>query len=98
MRSYELALIADPELESDALPEFEEKLTGWIESAGGKAIKFDRWGKKRLAYPIDNHNEGYYFIVQLEMPAQAGVEIEREMRLSEQILRYMISSVERKPE
>jgi small subunit ribosomal protein S6 len=94
MRTYELALIADPELDSEALTELEAKLTGWIQTAGGKALKFDRWGKKRLAYPINNRNEGHYFIVQIELPPQASVEIEREMGLSEQVLRYMISSVE----
>lgn len=92
MRNYELAYVVDPEVEDSSLPEIEEKVKGWVEASGGVISHVDRWGKKRLAYPIQKKNEGFYFILQLELPPQAGVEIEREMRLNEQILRYMITS------
>ena len=92
MRNYELAFVVDPEVEDSSLPELEEKVKGWVEASGGAISNVDRWGKRRLAYPIQKKNEGYYFILQLELPSQAGVEIEREMRLNEQILRYMITS------
>jgi small subunit ribosomal protein S6 len=94
MRNYELAFVVDPEVEDSSLPEIEEKVKGWVEASGGVISHVDRWGKRRLAYPIEKKNEGYYFILQLELPPRAGVEIEREMRLSEQILRYMITSVD----
>lgn len=92
MRNYELAFVVDPEVEDSSLPEIEEKVKGWVEASGGAISNVDRWGKRRLAYPIKKKNEGYYFIFKLELPPQAGVEIEREMRLNEQILRYMITS------
>lgn len=94
MRSYELAYVVDPEVEDQSLNEIEEKVKGWIEASGGAISNVDRWGKRRLAYPIQKKNEGYYFIIQLEMPTSASGEIEREMRLNEHILRYMITSVE----
>ena len=94
MRNYELAFVVDPEVEDSSLPEIEEKVKGWVEATGGVISNVDRWGKRRLAYPIQKKNEGYYFILQLELPPQAGVEIEREMRLNEQILRYMITATE----
>lgn len=94
MRNYELAFIVDPEVEDNSLPEIEEKVKGWVEASGGVISNVDRWGKRRLAYPIQKKNNGYYFILQLELPQQAGVEIEHEMRLNEQILRYMITSTE----
>lgn len=94
MRNYELALIVDPEVEENSLPELEDKVKKWVEASGGVISNIDRWGKRRLAYPIQKKNEGYYFIIQIEMPPQAGVEIEREMRINEQILRYMITSRE----
>ena len=94
MRNYELAYIVDPEVEEKALPEIEDKVKGWVEATGGVISNVDRWGKRRLAYPIQKKKEGYYFILQLELPLQAGVEIEREMRLNEQILRYMITTTE----
>lgn len=94
MRSYELAYVVDPEVEDQSLNEIEEKVKGWIDASGGAISNVDRWGKRRLAYPIQKKNEGYYFIIQLEMPTSASGEIEREMRLNEHILRYMITSVE----
>ncbi len=94
MRNYELAFIADPELEEEALEELETRVSGWIESAGGKAVNIDRWGKRRLAYPINKKTDGYYVFISVEMPPEAGTLIERDLRLSEQILRFMITSQE----
>ena len=91
MRNYELAYIVDPELEEQALTDLEEKVKGWIEAAGGKLDEINRWGKRRLAYPINKKTDGYYFFVTIELPPQAGALIERDLRLSEQILRFMIT-------
>ena len=93
MRKYELAYIADPELDSEALSALEEKVKGWIDGAGGKAVKFDRWGRRRLSYPIKKRNDGYYVFVEIEMPPGGGVAMEKDLRLNEQILRYMITSM-----
>jgi small subunit ribosomal protein S6 len=94
MRNYELAYIADPELDEQALTALEEKVVGWIEAAGGKIVKTDRWGKRRMAYAIKKRHDGIYYILSVEMPPQAGTAIERDMRLNEQILRFMITSAE----
>jgi small subunit ribosomal protein S6 len=91
MRNYELAIIVDPELDESSITALEERLKGWIEAAGGKIKNIDRWGKRRLAYSIQKRNEGYYYFIQIEMPPEAGVAIERDIRLNEQILRHMIS-------
>ena len=92
MRNYELAYIIDSELDEQSITAVEERVKGWIEAAGGTISNIDRWGKRRLAYPIQKRNEGYYYFVQIEMPTDAGVMIERDLRLSEQILRFMITS------
>jgi small subunit ribosomal protein S6 len=92
MRNYELAYIIDSELDEQSVTAVEERVKGWIEAAGGTISNIDRWGKRRLAYPIQKRNEGYYYFVQFEMPTDAGVMIERDLRLSEQILRFMITS------
>jgi small subunit ribosomal protein S6 len=92
MRNYELAYIIDSELDEQSITAVEERVKGWIEAAGGTISNVDRWGKRRLAYPIQKRNEGYYYFVQIEMATDAGVMIERELRLSEQILRFMITS------
>jgi small subunit ribosomal protein S6 len=91
VRNYELAYIADPELDEQALTDLEAKVKGWIEAAGGKALEVDRWGKRRLAYPIKKKTDGFYYFIHTELPAQAGATLERDLRLNEHILRYMIT-------
>jgi small subunit ribosomal protein S6 len=91
MRNYELAYVVDPEQDEQSLEDLEEKVKGWVVSAGGKVGKVDRWGKRRLAYPVKKQTEGFYFILTTEMPPGAGALVERDLRLSESILRYMIT-------
>lgn len=91
MRNYELAYIADPDLDENALTALEEKIKGWVEAAGGSVVKVDRWGKRRLAYTIKKRHDGHYVFVQTTLPPQAGAEIERNLRLTEQVLRFMIT-------
>jgi small subunit ribosomal protein S6 len=89
-----LAYIIDSELDEQSISTVEERVQGWIEAAGGTISNIDRWGKRRLAYPIQKRNEGYYYFIQIEMPENAGIVIERDLRLSEQILRFMITAQE----
>lgn len=91
LRNYELAYIADPDLDEEALSSLEETVKSWIEAAEGKTTNVERWGKRKLAYPIQKRSEGYYFIFETEMPPQAGRAIERDLRLSEQVLRYLLT-------
>lgn len=91
MRDYELAYIADPELDDEALDALEEKVKGWIESAGGNVVNVDRWGKRRLAYPIAKKSEGYYVFVKTKLPPQGGEALERDLVLNEQVLRFLIT-------
>jgi small subunit ribosomal protein S6 len=91
VRKYELTYIADPELNEDSLADLEERVLGWIEAADGKVLEVNRWGKRRLAYSIEKKNEGFYYVLSLELPPTAGNEIERDLRLSEQVLRYLIT-------
>jgi small subunit ribosomal protein S6 len=91
MRNYELAYIVDPDQDEQSLEALEERVKGWVVSAGGNVGKVDRWGKRRLAYPLNKQTEGFYFILSTEMPPGAGAMIERDLQLSEPILRYMIT-------
>lgn len=91
MRKYEVAFIADPDLDEEGLTALEERVKSWVEAAQGKTLQVDRWGKRRFAYPIGRRTEGYYVFVQTEMPPAAGLAIERDLRLSEQVLRFLIT-------
>jgi small subunit ribosomal protein S6 len=94
MRQYELAYIADPDLDEQSLRDLEERVEGWINAAGGSLVDVDRWGRKRFAYPIQKKGEGFYVFMRVQMPPQASSEVERDLRLNEQILRYMITVLE----
>jgi small subunit ribosomal protein S6 len=91
MRNYELAIVADPDLDENALTALEEKVKGWVEAAGGSLIKVDRWGKRRMAYTIRKRHDGHYLFVTATLPTRAGAELERNLRLTEQVLRFMIT-------
>jgi len=94
MRNYEVAYIADPDLDEQNLEALHTKVQGWITAAGGKPGKTDAWGRRRLAYPIKKKNDGFYTFVQAEMPADGPLQVERELRLSEDVIRYMVTSLD----
>jgi small subunit ribosomal protein S6 len=94
MRNYEVVYIADPELSEETIAELQAKVVGWIEAAGGKALKIDAWGKRRLAYPIRKRHDGHYIFIQTELPPRSTIALERDLRLNEGILRFMITLAE----
>ena len=91
MRSYEVAYIVDPDVDEEGLDELEGSVKGWIDAAGGKIGEIDRWGKRRLAYPINKKNEGFYIFIQADMPTDAPIAVERDMSLNEQLMRFMVT-------
>jgi small subunit ribosomal protein S6 len=91
MRNYEVAIIANPDLDDQAVQALEEKVSSWIAAADGKAYDVERWGRRRLAYAIDGNRDGFYLFFQTQMPPQASGAIERDLRLNEDILRFMIT-------
>jgi small subunit ribosomal protein S6 len=91
MRNYEVAVIVNPDLDDQAIQALEEKLKGWISAADGQAVDVERWGRRRLAYPIDGNRDGYYFFVNSQMPPQATASLERELGLNEDVMRFMIT-------
>ena len=90
MRNYEVAFIAHPELDEAAFAALVEKAQGWVTAAGGQVVKTDIWGRRRLAYPIRKQNEGQYVLLEAQLEGQATRDIERNLRLTEQVLRFQI--------
>ena len=96
MNKYELVYVIDAALEDEARKAVIDRFNGMIEQNGGKVLKVDEWGKRRLAYPINYKTEGYYLLVNFESEATLPREIERNMQIAETILRYLIVKVEEK--
>jgi small subunit ribosomal protein S6 len=94
MRTYEIILIFQPDLDESVVNETLEKVNGWISAAGGTVEKTDMWGKKRMAYEIKKQREGNYVMITSNMPPSATAELTSNMRFVEPILRSMISFVE----
>jgi small subunit ribosomal protein S6 len=62
----------------------------WIKANEGSVTKIDDWGRRRLAYEIGDQRDGFYSIITAELPAHAPAELERNMHISDNILRYLI--------
>ena len=96
MNKYELMYIIDTSLEEAARKELVDRITTLIEKNGGEVEKVDEWGKRRLAYPINYKNEGYYVLVNFLSGSDLPKEIERVLQISESILRYLVVRLEHK--
>jgi small subunit ribosomal protein S6 len=94
MRNYELAYIANPDLDEEALSALEERIQGWIEAQEGTIQEVDRWGRRKLAYPIQDYRDGYYYFLTVELPSPGPAALERDMVVNEDILRFMITRKE----
>lgn len=97
MNRYELTYIIDTALEEEARKELIEKVSALIAQNGGEVEKVDEtWGKRRLAYPINDKPEGYYVLVAMQAPAELPKEIERNLRINENVLRSLVIKLEEK--
>lgn len=90
MRSYENILILDPTIEEDAIEKELKEIENLIKKGGGEIISIDKWGKKKLAYPIKKNDTGYYFLLNLKLTPKAVGDIELKYKLNQNILRYSI--------
>ena len=100
MREYELYLVIDAEAEEEDVGAILERVTGLIEAGhgglGGEVIKTDARGKRRLAYSVQKKREGQDVILAFQTPPQALTEIERILKLDEQVLRYLLVRTDEK--
>jgi small subunit ribosomal protein S6 len=90
MRKYEVIFIIHPDLDDTSFEEIVERVKEWINEAGGKVDKVDLWGKRKLAYPIRKQLEGQYVLLNTEMPPTFFSELERNLRLLESVMRFII--------
>jgi small subunit ribosomal protein S6 len=90
LRDYELIYIIRPTVETEALGGLNERIQGWIGTNGGEIQKVNPWGRRRLAYPIDNFRDGTYVQVNFRANPQSLRELERSIKLTEDVLRYML--------
>ena len=90
MNSYELLYILNNELSDEAKGATVEKLNAVVTDNGGTIDGIDKWGTRKLAYPIDYKTEGYYVLVNFTAPATLPDELERVMRITDAVIRFLI--------
>ncbi len=89
MPYYETVFIARQELSAQQVEELTEKSCQTIKDLGGTIHKTENWGLRSLAYRIKKNRKGHYVLIESDAPAPAVLELERTLRLNEDILRYM---------
>lgn len=90
MNKYEVVYIIDPAVEEEARKELIAKYNSLITENGGSVDKVEEWGKRRLAYAIDYKTEGYYVLVNFQAESELPKELERNLQISDSIIRYQV--------
>ena len=96
MSKYELALVVNAKIEDEARAAVVEKAKAYIERFGGTITEVEEWGKKRLAYEIQKMREGFYYFIQFEASTDCPAELEKRVRIMDNVLRYLIVNKDEK--
>jgi small subunit ribosomal protein S6 len=89
-RDYELGFILNPEVSEDEIRALLGRIEQIVANYGGQIIKVNQWGRRRLAYPIERHRDGYYIFIDSILTPETVAEIERTLRVSEIVFRHMM--------
>ena len=89
MKQYETVFILNPVLSDHQIRETVDKYTSSIKAAGGSIINVERWGLRKLAYPIDKKKSGFYNLVEFTAPSTLIATLEVDMKRDERILRFL---------
>lgn len=95
MKEYELTVLIHPDLEAELETPL-TKVRDIITGAGGEIIKEDNWGKKRLAYQINRQDFAVYVYMDVKLPADAPLKISNTLNITDEVLRYLLVTVDEK--
>lgn len=90
MRPYEVMMVLDPGLDDETVRAEVDRATEVIRSRGGVPGRVDRWGRRRLAYEIENHREGYYVVIDASAEPAVMNDLDRSLHLSDRVLRHKV--------
>lgn len=90
MRDYELGIVVSPEASEEQTKGILDRVTQIVETNGGQVVKVHPWGRRRLAYPIERHRDGLYFFLDLALTPQTVLEIDRNLKVTEEVVRHLI--------
>jgi len=96
MRIYEELFIVKPDTSEEDLDHFIEQVTGIITAGKGKVEKTEKWGVRKLAYRVAKCSEGNYTLIQFTAPADAVSEVERRMRVTDMVIKFITVRIDEK--
>jgi small subunit ribosomal protein S6 len=94
VNQYEVMYVIDTAIADQTRIDLIERFSGLVTQGGGQADRIDEWGKRRLAYAINYKTEGYYVLMYITAPAELPRELERNFKINENILRYLVIKFE----
>ena len=94
MRQYETLYVLRPDLEGEQTQDLINRYKEVVASQGGEVLEVAEWGKRRLAYEINEYREGYYVIMKFKDESNVTAELERLMRINDSVIRYITTRVE----
>lgn len=94
MPLYETVIIARQDISTQQVEALAEQMSGYITDGGGEVAKVENWGLRNLAYKIKKNRKGHYVLFNIDAPVPAVKEMERNLLLHEDILRYLTLRVE----
>ena len=93
-RQYELLYVVSPVVTEDGVTELHTRIEEIVQQLGGTIEKTDNWGRRRLAYEINRHREGTYVLELVNAPASVLSELDRRLRVMDELLRHSIVRVD----
>ena len=90
LRDYEMVLIISPEVADERFDTTIDKIGQFITENGGSISDVERWGKRRLAYPIEHFAEGNYVLTRFKLKPVLSKELEANLQISEEVLRHLL--------
>lgn len=96
MKNYELLTVLKPSLDSEELDKVVDKISEEIKSYKGSVSSVDKMGRKKLAYDVQGYRDGFFTTMVVSVPAESIVEFKRNLKLNENVLRFMFMEVAKK--
>ncbi len=89
-RDYELAFILQPEVNEEQTRVVLDRVEQVVTNHSGQIVRVNQWGRRRLAYPIQHNRDGFYVFIDMILTPETVIELDRTLKVSEDVLRYMI--------
>ena len=89
-RDYELGFILNPEVSEEQTSAILERIEKIVKNYDGQVVKVNQWGRRRLAYPIEHHRDGYYVFIDMILTPETVVELDRTLKVSEEVMRHLV--------